>query len=297
MDQANADSSGTWKLFRGAEPQTLQNKDSLEVNTSMYEIKTAGAKGLGVFATTFIPRGTRIFSERPLLAIKAGQDAGDLYTSSRCLSLQDQQRLMRLSFHVNNELRIIRWSHALWYTLKGLTRSKISASTAKGRQSIFDHVAVLNIFRSNSFNIGSRGISQALFSRISRINHSCIPNAQGNYHEEQGRFNVHATRDINIDEEVSINYLPENGFVKSSRQDQLLSGYGFSCNCPACDMANLSAQKGEADRVKFHENLGNAREELGSPGGYSTETELSMTRSFIELLEGQKITGRELSSL
>ncbi len=266
----------------------------------MYEIKTAGAKGLGVFATHFIPRGTRIFSERPLLAIKAGQDAGDLYPASRLLNLEDQRHLMNLSFYVNKELSIIRWSHALWYTIRQLASRKTQNGTlaSPSRYSIFNHVAVLNIFRSNAFSLGgSPTLQQAVFGKISRINHSCVPNAQGNFNEAQGRFNVHATRDIKADEEVSLNYLLENGSARASRQEHLLAGYGFTCGCPACDMNLPSARKGEAKRMKFHDELARINAGLNEVVQMSTESELLATMSFIELLKGEGITGREMSSL
>jgi hypothetical protein len=80
---------------------------------SMYEIRSAGVKGLGIFAKSFIPRGTRIFSEQPLLAIRQDQDARHICAAFRLLSVEDRRSLMSLSHHATKESSIIRWSQAL----------------------------------------------------------------------------------------------------------------------------------------------------------------------------------------
>lgn len=88
----------------------------------------------------------------------------------------------------------------------------------------------------------------ALFPAIARINHSCVPNAQANYHPLHRTFNVHATRDMAAGEEVSINYLPEVGLLRAQRVAKLEEGYGFTCNCPACDLSTELGRQGEKSR-------------------------------------------------
>jgi hypothetical protein len=267
----------------------------------MYEIKSAGLKGLGVFAKTFIPRGTRIFSEAPLLAISPGQNAGDIYSASRSLSSDDRRRFLGLSTHITNELKIMRWSQAVWYTLTQTISSLFRRE--RGIRGLSwpnpkEHVTILSIFRNNAFNLGSSsGFQQAVFPKISRINHSCVPNAQGNFHDELGRFNIHATRDIEMGEELTLNYLPELGAAREVRQERLMSGYGFSCECTACDMSSSKGKDGEKRRVKMHEELAKFVE--GVAGGFvqSSEAELEAVQSIIRLLEAEGIAGRELSTL
>lgn len=272
---------------------------------SMYEIRSAGSKGLGVFANAIIPRGTRIFSERPLLAIRQNQDAGHVFAASRLISDQDRSILMSLSHHASKESSVIRWSQALKYTISQ-TASAILAKLGNpgGGEVAFpgfglrDHVTVLSIFRSNSFNLGSGSVfRQALFPSISRINHSCVPNAQGNFHDKMGKFNVHATRDIEVDEELTLNYLHEHGAVRESRQKRLLDSYGFGCNCPACDLKLDRGRNGEAGRVQLQKVLGEYAEGVAQSGVESPKKELEMIKQLITLLEGDGIAGRELSTL
>lgn len=267
----------------------------------MYEIKSAGLKGLGVFAKTFIPRGTRIFSEAPLLAISPGQNAGDIYSASRSLSSDDRRRFLGLSTHVTNELKIMRWSQAVWYTLTHTLSSLFRREKGIGAMSWpnpKEHVTIISIFRNNAFNLGaSSAFQQAVFPKISRINHSCVPNAQGNFHDELGRFNIHATRDIETGEELTLNYLQELGAAREVRQERLMSGYGFSCECTACDMSSSKGRDGEKRRVKMHEELAKYVEEVAGGSVQSSEAELEAVQRFIRLLEGERIAGRELSSL
>jgi hypothetical protein len=271
----------------------------------MYTIRSAGLKGLGVFANSLIPRGTRIFSERPLLAIRQDQDAGSLYAGSRLLSAADRGMLMGLSHHVTKELSLIRWSQAIKYTvvqtvsaLLGRVGSPGGGGAAFPGWALSDHVRLLSIFRSNAFNLGSKSIfQQAVFPSISRINHSCVPNAQGNFHDGLGRFNVHATRDIQVDEELTLNYLHEHGAVRESRQRRLLGGYGFDCGCPACDMKLESGRDGEEGRVLMQKALGEYANGIAEGGIENPEKELEMIKKFITLLESDGIAGRELSTL
>jgi hypothetical protein len=267
----------------------------------MYEIKSAGLKGLGVFAKELIPRGTRIFSEKPLVAIRAGQNAGDIYTASRFLSPEDRKRFLGLSTHLTKELKVLRWSQAAWYTAKHTVSSIFRRLGGKGGFSmpnVKEHVTVLSIFRNNAFDLGSSSkFEQAVFPSISRINHSCIPNAQGNFHEALGTFNVHATRDIKPDEELTLNYLHEHGAARESRQLRLLNGYGFVCECPACDLSSSHGRDGEKRRVKMHEEISNYVEEVASGAVQSLDAELETVQRFIGLLEGEGIAGRELATL
>ena len=271
----------------------------------MYEVRSAGVKGLGVFANALIPRGTRIFSERPLLAVRRDENAAHIYAAFWLLSVEDRAKLMGLSHHATKESLIIRWSQAIKYTVTQTVSGILGSIGSPGGGGpafpglkLRDHVKVISIFRSNSFNLGSSSLfQQALFPSIARINHSCIPNAQGNFHEAMGKFNIHATRDIKEDEELTINYLHEHGAVRESRQARLLDGYGFSCDCPACDLTLEKGREGEQGRFEMQKALGEYAERMANGGVEDPEKELEMIRQFIQLLERDGIAGRELSTL
>jgi hypothetical protein len=270
----------------------------------MFEVKQAGAKGLGVFAKAGIPRGTRIFSEKPLLSIRADQTAGDVYTASRLLSSSDRHKLLQLSAHEASSA--LRWGQVFWYTTRQLFREVTAKFAGSVNNSPFfipspstikEHKTILGIFRTNNFAFGNEStIQQALCVQIARLNHSCVPNSQGNFHEELGRFNVHATRDIKVDEELTINYLPEHGVAQAARQERLSAGYGFACECPACDLTSSRGAKGEERRLQMQRDLG-AFAESASKGETTLETELQTMQKYIRLFEEEGISGRELSTM
>lgn len=184
----------------------------------------------------------------------------------------------------------MRWSQAFWFTLKSLSFSQFPR--------LGEHVAILSIFRSNAFALGSKStIQQAVFGQISRLNHSCVPNAQGNFHEGLGRFNVHATRDIGLGEELTLNYLPEHGSVRQTRQGRLSEGYGFECLCQACDLSTVGGERGEAGRVNMLKILKEYAEGVQEDGEKGTEKELEIVQGFLGLLQGEGIAGREVSVL
>lgn len=285
----------------------------------MYEVRAAGVKGLGVFAKQLIPRGTRIFSERALLTIPHGGDGASataVLQSLGPLTLLQRGALLGLSGGApSRDVVILRWGQVAWYRMLeafGILRSRVAARTdfspkigAEGVQirrpsialSLREHVQILAIFRSNAFNIGMD--RQAVFPHIARINHSCIPNAQGHFHEGLERLNIHATRDIVDGEELTINYLKETGVtLRRQRQGKLRESYGFDCDCAACDTNSKIGRDGERQRLETLAKLAKFAQEATEDGAarQDADSELAMMMVMVKLLENQGLTGRTLSS-
>ncbi|CAN8097912.1 unnamed protein product [Discula destructiva] len=287
----------------------------------MYEIRPAGGKGLGVFAKQLIPRGTRIFSERPLLSIAHGGEgtgAGAILRGLRALNAGQRTALLGLSEGApRGDVAVLRWGQVAWYrameALKGGLGSHMQARVEDARRpacpsqqdatavslKIKEHVRILAIFRSNAFDIGLD--RQAVFPSISRINHSCIPSAEGHFHEGLGTLNVHATRDIRDGEEVMINYLKETGVaLRGQRQAKLLEGYGFDCNCGACDAQSQRGQEGERRRVIALSTLAEYAQRVAHTGvpfevTQSDEAELAIIVGMVKLFDEESLSGRALS--
>jgi hypothetical protein len=289
----------------------------------LWEVRATAHKGLGVFAKLPIPRGTRIFSEPPLLAIRQDQDASSIYPSALLLEEEDRKRLLGLSTYVTRESRVIRWLQAGWWTLKsvtGLGRGKGKATLSE-RWNVKQHVQMLSVFRNNAFALGEGGIGQAVFRGISRINHSCVPNSQGNFHAGMGKFNIHATRDIAIDEEVTVSYLPEHGSMRAVRLEKLREGYGFDCGCSACDNSKDDGVSSEGRRAHMQNLMEDfakfsaKQETIKEPLIIQTSAELEAERrkdleiertkeemavrvlqAYIQTWEDDGIAGREVAS-
>lgn len=265
----------------------------------MLEVRRAGAKGLGLFAKTAIQKGSRLISERPTLALLTSKTASDIFPAAALISPADRRRVLDLSSH--NSSPFLRWSQVLGFTIKRLftdLTQRTGPLIVPSVRSLKEHLEILSIFRTNSFSIGgTSNIHQAIFAKVARLNHSCVPNTQGNFHDGLGCFNVHATRDIKADEELTISYLPEHGASQSSRQKSLVDGYGFACDCPACDLTTPRGRDGESRRLAMQEELGEFARRIEETGIRSLKAELETTRSYIRLFEQEGIAGRELSTM
>lgn len=250
----------------------------------MYKIRDAGIKGLGVFATTSIPRGTRILAEHPLFTVKSEREA---YGASRKLDVEDRDWLMQLSIDTNKRPTVTDLANSSW----NLIRSGISPNSAN----IKDHDIILAVFRNNNFDIGNG--TQALFRDICRINHSCVPNGQGNFNKALGKFSIHAVRPIDSEEEVTISYLDEHGAPTHSRQSRLSDGYGFNCTCPICEFSTDLSRRSEERRLNMRRMLMEHAQRMPTDDKDDHEKGLKVLQGLIELFEKDGLAGRELSTM
>ena len=78
-------------------------------------------------------------------------------------------------------------------------------------------------------------LSTAVFANISRVNHSCDPNAEVRFLFDDHRATLVATRRIRAGEEVSISYIDDNARAGVKRRREMLAGWGFECECAKCD--------------------------------------------------------------
>lgn len=266
----------------------------------MFEVRNAGVKGLGVFATSLIPRGTRIFSERPLLGIRYDQSSGDVYPAFRSLSVNDRGKLLSLSGHRTRNIGALRWSYVVWYTLLEGWQNLVGRKgwIRPTRRSLVEHNTLLNIFRTNNFalNAGSK-MSQAIFPRIARLNHSCVPNVQGGFNDEVGKLHVHALRDINAGTELTLSYLDDGGMLRAERAEKLET-YGFDCGCAICNGETVLGQESEARREKIRQTISTYAQEQGVEGGERGQTkELGAIMEVIRLMREEGFVGREVTGM
>lgn len=101
---------------------------------------------------------------------------------------------------------------------------------------------------------------QGLCTMIARVNHSCVPNAVTHWNRETERLNLHAVRDIDVGEEITLGYIM---LVKSGveRRRELKERWGFDCRCEACMLApeaqaEAKAEAEEQEKKKAEEKDG-----------------------------------------
>lgn len=101
-------------------------------------------------------------------------------------------------------------------------------------QSVFETNAITLAITPNLERGHSAGT--AVFSGISRINHSCTPNVAHTWNQVLGVETVYAVRDIAPGEELTIAYVPVVCNGRQQRQAMLSEFYGFECDCIACSI-------------------------------------------------------------
>lgn len=244
----------------------------------VYRIGDAAAKGFGVFATQLIRPGTRLIIERPLLMITDQQP--DVVAAAKKLTAIGKETLHALALNDLKLLSIASLWNAAWRSFPRISSFRETRAT-------------LNIFNNNNFNLFDAKGTRALFPTVARLNHSCIPNAQGNFNAAHGSFTVHALREIAVDEEVTICYLQSVMASADARQAKLEQGYGFTCACEICTATSSKMAQSVARRSALRASS-KAFSALENP---ILDAQLVFTRQAIETYELEGLAGRELASL
>lgn len=257
----------------------------------MYHIRHAGAKGLGVFATKSIPRGTRILAEKPIFTVKSERD---LFAATRKITASDVDFLKGLSINETHPpgSTLQEWLRMMWHVIRG---SRATNSGIPGLNTLREYQSLLAAFRNNNFDIGDN--NQAVFREISRLNHSCVPNTQGNFNTNINAFTIHSLRPIEAEEEITVSYLEVFATVLKTRQSALYGNYGFECVCPACDMSKKRARDGERKRVALKERLQRMAQWQKEGGKRDQGAEMELLLELIRFFENEGLAGRELGTM
>jgi hypothetical protein len=161
-------------------------------------------KGRGLVANKTLHRGDQIFASTPIVITDS--DAYDLSTSERLALLY--RGVDTLPPKTQN----------VFWELMG----------HKDIDPVEDKI------NTNNFDITIDGISQqALFPEIAMMNHDCRPNAAYFWDEEMMTHYVHAIRDIQPGEEITITYI-DNEKDRNTRTSRLEKNWGFKCGCSSC---------------------------------------------------------------
>ncbi|EWZ79572.1 hypothetical protein FOWG_16354 [Fusarium oxysporum f. sp. lycopersici MN25] len=182
-------------------------------DNGMVALREVPGRGKGLIATHKILKGTRVLSEEPIIRIP--EDA----TDSPALRASLRRQVDELT---SDQRRAF------------LSMCNIYPGEADSQY--------LGIFRTNALPIDS---GSGIFLAACRINHACDNNAQKAWNEGIKRHTVHALRDIDKGEEITITYV---GILNNrrTRQEALRKKFKFTCSCNLCSLPpHLSA---ESDR-------------------------------------------------
>ena len=119
-----------------------------------------------------------------------------------------------------------------------------------------DENEVLGIFKTNAMIISQN--ESALFPLLSRTNHSCIPNCNYMWNEEQGKQQMFAVKRIPAGSELTISYLPDN-FIEGveERRKVIFEHHNFVCMCECCVLGiGIMKTQDEKNRRKAKRLMG-----------------------------------------
>ncbi|KAJ5972148.1 uncharacterized protein N7479_002066 [Penicillium vulpinum] len=171
-----------------------------ELGLPLYKAQPVLGKGQGLVARFNIAKGQLIISEKPF------------FTTSKIASATTMEKQMAI------ELRKLS---------KNAQRQFLSLhNNFPGKQPFS------GIVRTNALPCGSESPIGGVYPTISRINHSCLPNAHNSWNSESGYENIHAVRFISAGEEITIPY--DHGGTSDERRRYLKDAFGFDCDCSIC---------------------------------------------------------------
>ncbi|KAL8854303.1 MAG: hypothetical protein Q9221_000789 [Calogaya cf. arnoldii] len=203
----------------------------------LYEVRPTASKGLGVFATSDIPRGTRIMCEPPLLYI---DNANKPFTHILFDRLSPADQTEFLSLHA--------------YFLKGvkpeiekILRSFKEADPISFAAPMEEQLNILAVVKSNGCRTNT-GV--AIPHDQGRINHSCLPNVYHAWNNVINRATVHAVQDIVAGDELLTTYIRAHE-PRAQRLSYLWQRWGFQCDCQACDPSSTFGQASETRRQRL----------------------------------------------
>jgi hypothetical protein len=122
------------------------------------------------------------------------------------------------------------------------------------------------IMKTNALPCGSEAVVGAVYPTICFINHSCRANAHNSWNEFLEQETIHAIRDIEPGEEITISY--DNGGPSTSRKPWLKEKFGFDCDCSICRLPLAELEKSDKRRKQIQQldkDIGDPFRMMSSP--------------------------------
>ena len=262
---------------------------------SLFELKPTRSKGLGLFATSSIARGTRIIEEAPLVVIPPGfGDAmwlAHLVAEVRSLA-PDQRKAFFGLYHSPG-------AGAIPEALVSPAQNNVDPSA--GQNATTEMLTAFAIFVTNSFQMGEDGeYGTGVFASYSRMNHTCTPNTHASYNETLRKMTVHATREIKENEEILTAYI--DVYQSCEQRNADLSTRDFRRQCECCEGPNAAASDIRRKHIFETENeLAACAEALRSHPGLTIKNNfhvpLEQAESLLKVYREEGISGFRLSGM
>ncbi|KAL8959026.1 MAG: hypothetical protein Q9183_005716, partial [Haloplaca sp. 2 TL-2023] len=174
----------------------------------LYEVRRSRGKGVGMFATDDVVRGTRILAEKPLMRLGVNDidPVGLFALGAYKAQLTPAERQKFLSLHCRAERPADRVMDRF------LSEPYCSDPAGLDELSRVRRAFISNAFESDEGKMC--GYVQA------RINHSCTPNASLSFNGRTGHITLHAIKDVPAGSEYLVSYVDHAELSTSERQNK-----------------------------------------------------------------------------
>lgn len=221
---------------------------SKDTQSSLCKVQSVPGKGKGLIALRKITMGTRILVEKPILkTMNAPPALLEPIIARELKSPTKEKQRQFLSLHNNFPGK---------YPFSG-------------------------IMKTNALPCGSEAIIGAVYPTICFINHSCCSNAHNSWNEFLEEETIHAIRDIEPGEEITISY--DKGGPSTSRKAWLEEKFGFNCDCRACRLPLIELEMSDKRRKQIQQ----LDEDIGNPFSMMSRPSVSLSncRSLLQVLK------------
>jgi len=217
-------------------------KNCKRITTGPFRIQEMPGKGEGMVATRVLFPGDIVVTEEPLIVIKDGEPIRIILSMFDALSEEDKNVLLSLydpGVNPQNDIQ-------------GVTDEK--------------HQKFIRITWANSMQLcgypelGVDGLG--VYATISRINHSCAPNAIRTWlrgDNSKRSKQVRACQRIDEGEEICFSYIKlDSSFLLREKRQMLLRNWFPSCRCVIChhnDEKLATSEQNRVEMVKLHQNM------------------------------------------
>ena len=181
----------------------------------LFKVCQIAGKGVGIVACAQLQPGTRLIAEQPLarLPMHWASRAQAAVTLDKVIgALSPESRADYFSLSQGDNHGTVQTSLGVWLT------NALPLDDARGSD---DKAA---------------DDEAAVFTKISRLNHSCVPCCHQEWNAELGLMTVHVIRPVEAGEELTICYLTPAGRPRTERLGLLRNRFGFDCDCTLCTL-------------------------------------------------------------
>lgn len=231
-----------------------------------YIVREVPGKGRGVFATRKINPGMVIMEETPLIILDMNESVktcrGIPFDGPMFLKLKSQ--ISKMNEKTKDEVLNLYDPSGNIEALESdknfddYITNNTNLSLLKTCNSDDNLSKILRIFIGNCIILCERTKNtkeSGLYNDISRINHSCSPNAQWSWVKEDiSRKQVRAMKTIEKGDEITVYYIRNDFGSREKRCKGLLLQFGMWCSCSECSLQGEALKENEKMRKEIRKS-------------------------------------------